>query len=201
MAIRVLLGHRAGLLREALSAELSREPDLEVVAELGNGKGLAAAALRERAQVAVLDPLMPDPIDVHQLCQELPALGILVLLDRDSSTGTSLSLARLVPRVGLIVTDASLGELVDAVRHIAHGRPVLDTELAVAALTAPENPLTDRERDVLRLAMTGAPVQEIARKLSLSPGTVRNYLSNILAKTSARTRIEAIHHAQESGWV
>lgn len=201
MAIRILLGHRGGLVREALGHVLSREPDLEVVAELARGNDVLAAALREQAQVAVLDALLPDPADVHGLCQTLPRLGILMLLDRYSFDGASLALARLAPRVGLIATDASLADLFDAVRHMSRGEPVLDTELAVAALTAVENPLTDRERDVLRLAMTGAPPQEIARSLYLSPGTVRNYLSHVLAKTGARTRIEAIRIAQDAGWI
>lgn len=201
MAIRVLLGHRGALLREALCTVLSRETDLEVVAELARGDDVLRAALRQRAQVAVLDALLPDHVDVHALCQTLPKLGVLMLLDRYSSDGASLSLARLAPRVGLIATDASLVDLIEAVRHMARGEPVLDTELAVAALTAEENPLTDRERDVLRLAMTGAPPQDIARSLFLSPGTVRNYLSRILVKTGARTRIEAIRIAQDAGWI
>jgi two-component system response regulator DesR len=78
---------------------------------------------------------------------------------------------------------------------------VLDTEVAVAALTAGDNPLTDREREVLRLALDGAPAKEIAKNLYLSTGTVRNYLSRILDKTGARTRIEAIRIAQEAGWI
>lgn len=201
MAIRVLLGHRGGLLREALFAVLSREPDLEIVADLVHGSEVLLTAVRERADVAVLDPLLHDPVDVKALCQALPTLGVLILLERHAVNAACLSLTRLVPRVGLIVTDSSLSDLVAAVRHLARGEPVLDTELAVAALTAEENPLTERERDVLRLAMTGAPPQEIARILFLSAGTVRNYLSHILVKTGARTRIEAIRIAQDAGWI
>jgi two-component system response regulator DesR len=201
MAIRVLLGHRGVLLREALGAVLAREPDLEVVARLSQWDDVIAAARRERPEVAVLDALLPDSVGVRGLCQTLPRLRILMLVERYASEGAALSLARLAPRVGLIATDASPVDLVQAVRQLAQGEPVLDFELAVAALTAEENPLTDRERDVLRLATTGAPPREIARSLHLSPGTVRNYLSHILMKTGARTRIEAIRIAQDAGWI
>ncbi|WP_026874969.1 response regulator transcription factor [Jiangella gansuensis] len=201
MAIRVLLGYRGALVREALSSVLAREPDLEVVDELARVDDVLPAALRRQAQVAVLDALLPGTVDVRVLCQKLPRLGILMLLDRYSSGIDSLSLARLAPRVGLIATDASLANLVDAIRHLVRGEAVMDAELAVAALTADASPLTNRERDVLRLAMTGAPPQEIAATLFLSPGTVRNYLSHILVKTGARTRIEAIRIAQDAGWI
>ncbi|WP_203433650.1 response regulator transcription factor [Jiangella asiatica] len=188
-------------MREALSAALSREPDLDVVDELARADDVFAAARRRRAEVAVLDALLPGTVDVHAVCEKLPRLGILMLLDRYSSGVASLSLARLAPRVGLIAIDASLADLIEAIRHLVRGEPVLDAELALAALTADESPLTNRERDVLRLAMTGAPPQEIAETLFLSPGTVRNYLSHVLVKTGARTRIEAIRIAQDAGWI
>lgn len=199
--IRVLLGHRGTLLRGALAVVLSREDDLEVVAEVARGDEVADTARRKRPQVAVLGPMLPGPVDVHQLCLTLPSLRVLLLMDRKSRAGSTLSLARLAPRVGLIATDTSVGDLVEAVRQMAGGKPVLDTELAVAALTAVQNPLTDRECDVLRLLMTGATAHEIAQNLHLSAGTVRNYLSQILAKTGARTRIEAIKIAQDAGWI
>lgn len=201
MALRLLLGHRDGLLREALSDVLSRESDLDVVAELARGDDLQAAVGRHRVEVAVLDALLPGLADVDVVCQKLPRLGILMLLERDAVNGASLELARLAPRVGLIGTEVSLADLVRAVRHVARGEAVLDPELAVAALTAVRNPLTSRERDVLRLAMTGAPADEIAQTLYLSPGTVRNYLWHVISKTGARTRIEAIRIAQDAGWI
>jgi two-component system response regulator DesR len=102
--------------------------------------------------------------------------------------------------VGVIATDVSPDDLVDAVRGVAEGRPVFDVELALAAIRAGGSPLTQREREVLRLIDTGATVQEVARSLSLSAGTIRNYLSRILVKTRARSRIEAIRKAQEAGW-
>jgi two-component system, NarL family, response regulator DesR len=126
---------------------------------------------------------------------------VLILLDRQSGAGVSRSLARLAPRVGFLGTETSPYDLVESVRQMARGEPVLDAEVAVAALTADENPLTDRECEVLRMALDGAPAKEIAQRLYLSAGTVRNYLSRILAKTGARSRIEAIRIAQDAGWI
>lgn len=203
--IRVLLGQKGTLLRGALAAVLSREPDLEVVAELDRGDEVIAAAKRERPHVAVLDHTLPSTVAVPELCQALrqavPACGVLIMLDRSSFAGVDLALARLAPRVGLIATAASPGELIQGIRQIARGEPVFDAELAVAALNAPDNPLTEREREVLRLAGDGAPSKEIAKRLYLSTGTVRNYLSRSVAKTGARTRIEAVRIAENAGWI
>jgi two-component system response regulator DesR len=198
--IRVLLGHRRALLRGAVTAVLSKETDLHVVAQLEHADEVLPAVAREDPQVLVLDPQMPGT-GIEEICSQLRSRSVLLLVDRDVLVPASLELVRLAPRVGVIATDASPDELVQAVRRIACGRPVLDVELAVAALRAGENPLTGRECEVLRLVTTGATAQEIAHKLCLSAGTVRNYLSHILAKTGARSRIEAIHKAKESGWI
>jgi two-component system response regulator DesR len=203
--IQVLLGQRGTLFRGALATVLSAEPDLTVVAELDRADDILSIAAREQPDVAVLDASLPGPVTVGELCpalcQSLPACGVLILLDRPASAGLGRSLARLAPRVGFIGIETSTGDLVEGVRQLARGEPVLDAELAVAALTAGESPLTDREREVLRLAVDGTPPNEIARALFLSTGTVRNYLSRILAKTGGRTRIEAIRIAQDAGWI
>jgi len=199
--IRILLGHNGALLREALAALISAEPDLEVVAQLARTGDVPAAIARERPQVAILDYLLPGNATVSELCRTLPDCAVLVVLDPQLSAGAGRSLAQLAPRVGLIGTEASPAELVDGVRHLARGVPVLDPALAVAALTAGDNPLTERECEVLRLVVEGAPAKEIAKKLELNVGTVRNYLSRILAKTGARTHVDAVRIAQEAGWI
>jgi two-component system, NarL family, response regulator DesR len=203
--IRVLLGQRGRLVREALSAVMAAEDDLEVVAQLSRAEEVLPAARRGRPHVAVLDVDLPGTVAVtalcHTLCAELPACGVLILLDRHSGAGIGRSLARFAPRVGFLGTETSPYDLVESVRQLARGEPVLDPEVAVAALIAGENPLTERECEVLRMAVDGAPVKEIAQKLFLSAGTVRNYLSRILTKTGARTRIEAIRIAQDAGWI
>jgi len=202
--IRIVLGHQGRLFRTALATVLSQEEDLEVIAEISNKDDALAIVQRERPRVIVLDHALPGDVPVLDLCVMLrasvPDCAILILIDSRASTGRS-ALARLVPTVGLMAIDASPSQLVDAVRQLARGEPVLDVHFALAALTAASGPLTEREREVLRLAADGAPAKEIAAKLFLSAGTVRNYLSRVIAKTGARTRIEAIRLARESGWI
>jgi len=103
--------------------------------------------------------------------------------------------------VGYIVLDTSPVRVIEAIRQVAQGDAVLDAEVAVALLTAVENPLTAREREILAIVAEGPPVSEIASRLYLATGTVRNNISRILAKTGARTRLEAYRIAQEAGWV
>lgn len=199
--IRVLLGHRGTLMGGAISAILSKEHDLEVVGELGRPEELLSFAVRECPAVVVLDGFLSCSAELDRLCRKVSASGVLVVFDRHTFAAAGRSLVRLAPRVGLLATDASPADLVTAVRQIAQGRPVLDVGLALAALSAGDNPLTHRELDVLELVATGATAKEVAQALSLSTGTVRNHLSRILAKTAARTRIEAIRKAQEAGWI
>jgi two-component system response regulator DesR len=200
--VRVVLGHRGALVRGALAAVLSQEADLDVLAEVDKADDVLPAVERTRPRVVVLDPLLPGEIRIEDLCLRLfRERCVLILIDRDLVDGASLALVRLAPRVGFIATDASPRELVDAVRHLAEGAPVLDPAVAVAALKAVDNPLTGRETEVLRLVSTGATAAEIARRLNLSAGTVRNYLSHILTKTDARNRIDAVRKAHEAGWI
>jgi two-component system response regulator DesR len=151
--------------------------------------------------VVLLDPQLPGRIRIEDLCRKLTGPGVFVLIDHEAIAATSLALVKQAPRIGLIATDATTDQLVQAIRDVAKGLPVVDVRLDVAALKAGDNPLTDRECEVLRQVTTGATAQEIARTLSLSAGTVRNYLSRILAKTGARSRIEAIRKAQDAGWI
>jgi two-component system response regulator DesR len=203
--IRILLGQNGALVREALATVLSQEEDLVVVARLASRDEVVAAAVRDRPDVAVLDAALPGSVPLTDVCltlqERLPSCGVLVMLDPISGAGTSADLARLAPRVGLVAVDSSPADLFEGLRRVVQGEPVFDPEVVLAALTAQDNPLTDRERDVLRLAIGGAPAKEIAKKLYLSTGTVRNYLSRIVTKTGARTHIEAIRIAQDAGWI
>jgi two-component system response regulator DesR len=102
--------------------------------------------------------------------------------------------------VGFLGNDVPPQRVVDGVRRLARGEPVVDAELVVAALNK-ESPLTARETEVLEIAADGSPVVEIAARVGLSPGTVRNHLSRIAGKTGARTRIEAVRIARDAGWI
>jgi two-component system response regulator DesR len=199
--IRVVLGQHGGLVRGALAAVLSQEADLEVPAEVDTADAVLPVVARTDPQVVVLDGVLAAKLAIGELCGRLPGAGVLILIDPEAVNSAFLELVGMAPRVGFIATDASPAELVDAVRRLAEGMPVIDPKVAVAALKAPRNPLTDRECEVLRLVSTGATGQEIAHRLNLTAGTVRNYLSHILAKTGARSRIEAVLKAQDAGWI
>lgn len=203
--IRIVLGQKGRLMRRALAQMLALEDDLRVVAEASTCDEVMSASIREKPDVTILDHALPGQPVVHETCKgllrTLPECQILLIVDRNLPTLAGTELARMAPRVGLLATDASPGQLVDGVRRLSRGQPVLDVDIAVAALSASNTPLTRREQEVLLLATEGRPTKEIAAKLCLTDGTVRNYLSRIIAKTGARTLIEAVRRAQESGWV
>ncbi|NIK59520.1 response regulator transcription factor [Kribbella shirazensis] len=199
--IRVVLGHHGALLRGALAAVLSQEAEVDVPAQVDTAGEVPGAVARTHPHVVVIDAELACELATEELFGRLLDAGVLILIGRDAVNAACLELARASPRVGFIGTDASPAELVEAVRSVADGLPVMDPVVALAALRAVRNPLTPRECEVLRLVSTGATAQEIARKLNLTSGTVRNYLSHILAKVGARSRIEAVLKAQEAGWI
>jgi two-component system response regulator DesR len=202
---RILLEHGYRLYREVLSCVMSQEKDLDVVREVARVDEVPTVAQRVRPDVAVLVSPLAQEVQAEELSQTLgeapPDCGVLVVLDRQARYSVGCSLARMAPRVGIIAAESSVDDLVTGVRRIARGEPVLDLEIAVAALTARVNPLTDRECEILRLVRTGATTLEVARTLCLSAGTVRNYLSHVLVTTGARSRIQAIRIAAEAGWI
>lgn len=200
--IRLLLADDQGLVRGALAALLSLESDLEVVAEADRGDRVVPVALEARPDVAVLDIEMPglDGIAATAaLRQALPTCRVLVVttfgrpgyLRRAMEAGAS----------GFLVKDAPAGRLADAIRRVHAGLRVVDPALAAETLATGDSPLTGRERDVLVAARGGGTVADIAKLLVLSEGTVRNYLSSAMGKTSARTRAEAVLIAEQRGWL
>lgn len=203
--IRVMLAVKDALWRGVLAEVVDREQDMKVVAELGRIEHIVPVAGRERPNVALIERGLPGAITIEELCTQLiravPECGVLMLLDRPQYVDIRDLVGQLGARVGFTVTDVSPRRLLDDIRQVATGKPVIDIEVAVAAMSAVGNPLTYRERDVLRRAVSGAPAKEIAADLYLSAGTVRNYLSRIVNKTGARSRIEAIRIAQDSGWI
>ena len=200
--ISVLLALNLGLLRGALVDVLSRHEDIEVVAALGRDDQVVRAALRHRPDVVVIEVDKPSGSGltaVGALRSRLPACQIVALAAvKPACLARSLLAADVL---GVLDRDASAPRLLEAIRAAANGQPVVDASLVVAALAAEFNPLTPREVDVLRMAADGASGPEIARHLYLSPGTVRNYLSNVTSKTRARSKTDAVRIARESGWV
>jgi two-component system response regulator DesR len=203
--IRVLLALKDALWRGVLADLVDREQDMKVVAELASVDLIVPVGAREHPHVALIERSMPGSTSVEELCTQLtrvvPDCGVLMLLDRPQYGDIGGLVTSLGKRVGFTVTDVTPRRLLEDIRQVATGKPVMDIEVAVAAMAAAGNPLTFRERDVLRRAISGAPAKDIAAELYLSTGTVRNYLSRIVNKTGARTRIEAIRIAQDAGWI
>lgn len=202
MTIRLLLADDQELLRAALAVVLDLEDDFEVVASVGRGDEVVAAASTHRADVALLDIEMPG-IDglaaAAVLAQEVPSCRSVIL----TTFGRPGYLRRAMESgaYGFVVKDSAPEDLAAAIRRVAAGERVVDPALAAASLAAGTSPLTARERDVLVAARPGATVAEIAAKLCLSEGTVRNYLSSAIAKTGTRNRAEAVRIADQNGWL
>lgn len=200
--IKLLLADDQALVRSALAALLALEDDFTVVAEVGRGDEVVEAALRHCPDVALLDIEMPGMDGLAAaaaLAHEVPACKVIIL----TSFGRPGYLRRAMESaaVGFVVKDAPPEQLADAVRRVMRGERVVDPALAAATLAGGASPLTGRERDVLVAARDGATVADIAGKLFLSEGTVRNYLSAAIAKTGVRNRVEAVRVADERGWL
>lgn len=201
-SIRLLLADDQALVRGALAALLDLEPDLTVVAQVGRGDEVVDAARESGAQVCLLDIEMPgvDGIDAAaQVSAELPGVRSLIV----TTFGRPGYLRRAVDAgaSGFVVKDTPAAELAEAVRRVHAGLRVIDPTLATESLTSGENPLTPRECDVLREALSGATVAAIAAQVHLSQGTVRNHLSSAIGKTATSTRAEAARVARERGWI
>ncbi|WP_017592837.1 response regulator transcription factor [Nocardiopsis potens] len=200
--IRVLLAEDMHMIRGALVALIAGEPDIEVVADVSSGDGAVAAAAEHRPDVAVLDVQMPG-VDglaaAGMILDRLPGCRILILTQLGRPELLRRALAAKVR--GFMLKDAPPAELAGAIRRVAAGERVIDPNLAAAAIEARENPLTDREAEVLRLAGEGDDLAEIAARLHLAKGTVRNYLGAVVTKLGARNRLDAVRIAAEAGWL
>jgi two-component system, NarL family, response regulator DesR len=200
--IRVLLADDENVIRSALAALLAIQDDLEVVAQAASGDEALAMGRRHRPDVAVLDLQMPglDGIAVAAaLVRELPSCATLILTSYGRPGHLKRALAAGVR--GFLPKTVSAQVLAETVRTVHGGGRYLDPELAAVAIAAGDSPLTPREADVLELAADGAPVDEIARRAALTPGTVRNYLSSATAKLEAANRHEAAQLARARGWI
>jgi two-component system, NarL family, response regulator DesR len=200
--VRLLLAEDQAMIREALAALLSFEGDIEVVAQVGRGDEVAKAARDTNPDVALLDIEMPGMDGLAAaavLTAQMPSCKVVIL----TTFGRAGYLRRAMEAgaVGFVVKDAPAEVLATAIRGVRAGERVVDPQLAAATLAAGESPLTARERDVLAVARSGATVADIAARLYLSEGTVRNYLSTAIAKTAARNRLEALHIAEQRGWL
>ncbi len=196
--IQVLLAEDQAMVRGALSALLSREQDIEVVAEVARGDAVVEAARLAHPDVALLDIEMPggDGLSAAQaLRKALPTCRIVIL----TTFGRSGYLQRAMESgaVGFLLKDAPASELAVALRRVMNGERVVDPDLALSALSSGNNPLTSREREVLSASLFGASLAEIAARLYLSEGTIRNHLSTAMQKLGAQNRMEAARLAEQ----
>ena len=200
--IRILLAEDQAMVRGALTALLRLEEDLEVVAEVSQGDQVLSAAMKFNPDVALLDIEMPggDGLSAAQaLHKNLPACRIVIL----TTFGRSGYLRQAMDSgaVGFLLKDAPANQLAIAIRRVMAGERVVDPDLALSALSDGDNPLTPRERDVLRASLEGASIADIAMQLYLSEGTVRNHISAAIQKLNAHNRMEAAQLAKEKGWL
>lgn len=199
--IRVVIAEDQAMVLGALAALLEIEGDLEVVGRAQNGEEALSICRQEKPDVLLTDIEMP-----HRTGLELAAamrqekLPTRVIILTTFARGGYLRRALDAGASGYLLKDSPADHLANAVRRVHAGGRVIDPELAAEAWVEPD-PLTDRERQVLRMAGEGTPSAEIAATLHLSEGTVRNYLSEAINKLGAGNRIEAARIARDKGWL
>ena len=201
MSIRIVLAEDQALVRGALGALLKLESDFEIVGEAGDGR--TALEMVERCQPDVLlsDIEMPKMTGL-ELAQVIKDRGIKTRVIMVTTFGRAGYLHRALQAsvAGYLLKDAPSEQLADAIRRVVSGARAIDPQLALAGWDG-DDPLTDRERQVLRLADEGKSSQEIAASVHLSEGTVRNYLSEAIGKLGAANRVEAARLARNKGWL
>ncbi|MFI6477725.1 DNA-binding response regulator [Nonomuraea sp. NPDC050663] len=200
--IKVLLAEDMHMIRAALTALLRLENDIHVIAEVTRGDEIVPRALETEPDVAIVDidlPVVDGITAAAELRVRRPQTRILVLTAMGQPGQVRRALSHGIE--AFLVKDAPGDRLADAIRRTAAGLRVLDPELVAAAMEYGESPLTQRETTVLREAARGASAEEIAQRLHLSTGTVRNYLTGAITKTGARNKIDAIRIAQDAGWL
>ncbi|MEU6716162.1 response regulator transcription factor [Nonomuraea sp. NPDC046802] len=200
--IRILVADDEHLIRDAIAGLLDLEDGFEVVGQAASGDEALATALRTRPDVAVLDLQLPKPDGIEvarRLATQLPECRCVIVTSHGRPGYLKSALAAGVR--GFLPKTVSSRTFAQVVRNVAAGGRYVDPELAAEAISAGDSPLSPRESDILALARDGAPVDEIARRVSLSRGTVRNHLAAAIAKLDAANRHEAARIAAEHGWI
>jgi two-component system response regulator DesR len=198
--IRTLICEDVRLLRAGLVALLSRPTDIEVIAQLQSSDLIEPVARVLQPDVAVIDiDMSGSQAALLRLRDALPDCHIMALSDRLEHSTELRTATRFV--LGIIRKTAPPDLILTALRRVAGGRRVVDPTLHHTLSRRAGNLLTPREADVLRIAAEGVSTAEIAERLGLSPGTVRNHISSAISKTGTRNRIDAIRIAHEEGWL
>ncbi len=196
--IRVVIAEDQAMVLGALAALLEIEGDIEVIGRAQNGEEALALCQREKPDVLLTDIEMPRMTGL-ELAAALRRTTRIIILTTFARSGY-LRRALDAGASGYLLKDSPAEQLANAVRRVAQGGRVIDPELAAEAWTEAD-PLTDRERQVLRMAGEGETSAAIASALNLSEGTVRNYLSEAISKLGAGNRVEAARIARDKGWL
>jgi two-component system response regulator DesR len=199
--IRVLIADDEAMIRSALAALLNLEDDIEVVAECADGEEALAEANRLQPDICLLDLEMPglDGVEVAERLRRTSTARCVVVTRHARPGVLRRALASGVS--GFLPKSRGAGEVAEVIRRVAGGARYVDPEVAADALSDERCPLTERELDVLRAGRRGETTGQIARSLSLAPGTVRNHVSAVLAKLGLDTRQQAVFLAEERGWI
>lgn len=202
MTLRILLAEDVAMVRGALVALIELEHDLKVVAAVESGTDIIPAARQCQPDIAIIDIDLPELDGLSaaaRLHEEVPGCRTLILTNLGKAGTVRRAFAAGVS--GYMLKHAPPEDLAVAIRSVAAGRRVIDPQLAMAVWDVRQNPLSEREHQVLRLTAQGASPVEIATALHLSVGTVRNYLTTIVTKLNARNRVDAVKTAYDVGWL
>ncbi|WP_044641209.1 response regulator transcription factor [Risungbinella massiliensis] len=200
--IRIVLAEDQKMLRGAMTSLLQLEEDLEVVAQVSDGKEALEAVELYTPDLCILDieiPIMTG-LEVAKKIRE-KSLSCKILIVTTFARPGYLQKAMEAKVEGYLLKDEPIDFLIDAIRKVTKGQKVISTELASALFMREENPLTEREQEVLRFVAEGKNTAQIAKSLFLTKGTVRNYLSTAIQKMEVESRHHAIKIAQEKGWI
>lgn len=199
--IRLLLADDEHLIRGALEALLGLEPDIEVVASADNGLTAVELAVATTPDICLLDLEMPGADGLEAAARILATVNTRVIIVTRHARPGVLRRALASKVSGFVPKSTPAQELAVVIRAVAAGKRYIDPEIAAAALSAERSPLTDRELEALRISRSTTSVAQIAEKLHLAPGTVRNYLSSAMMKLNAVSRHEAAEKAWQQGWI
>jgi len=199
--MRLVVAEDQGLVRDALVQLLSVEPDVTVIGQARNGRdAVTLAALGP--DIVLMDIEMPD-LNGIEACRQIrgqyPAVRVVILTTFGRTTYLRQALD--AGAVGFLLKDDPVSILVQKLRQVMAGERVIEPSLAISAIFDNDNPLTDREVDILRAAADGQPISAIARQLHLSEGTIRNHLSVIIQKLQVTNRMQAVKKAEHLGWI
>ncbi|MDQ0156199.1 response regulator transcription factor [Robertmurraya andreesenii] len=199
--IRVIIAEDQRMLRGALGALLNLEDDIEVIAEVGNGEEAFKSILSLQPDVCLMDIEMPikTGLDVAEELKQLGSPCKIIILTTFARPGYFKRAVNAGVH-GYLLKDGPSDELAETIRKVTQGKREYAPELVFGSLQE-ENPLTEREREIMKLVAEGKTAKEISAELFLSSGTVRNYISEVINKLNVKNRIEAISIAQEKGWL